>query len=330
MIPLLVAAGEPVPAKALVLDCGLTGGAATYSHWLAAVPCPPELAADTSTGMALLAAQDPKRWLNDFAVACTDHLDADGALALAVACRPEVARDHADTLLGAAEAGDFQAWPSASGFRLLLRIHQVLRHEQSAGVGWPQRAADAVVARFPELITEAAQPDVERDHAVAQVESVRERLAARTGFTCELLGDLVSISWQRHLGHAWDQFGEVYCADDLPLWALGGMFPDTAFQLCAERHDHGTTYVLDAPRHSWARTVHRPSVSWPDLSRAQLRLNGLDKGRCQWVIRPAAQRIGFVCQLASVDEQGLPAGSGLSLATVSSTIREALRLRPHC
>jgi len=329
VIPRIIAAGEAVPANALVVDCGLSGGAATYSHWQAAAPCPPELVADTSTGMVVHAALDPQRWLNGFSFACTDHIDADGALALAVACRPDLARDHAAMMVSAAEAGDFQSWPNVAGFRLLLLIHRLLRDEQAAGTMWQQRAATAVVERFAELLTSAVRPDDELDRAIAQATDVRHRLTTQTGFACEILGDLVSIAWQRHLGHAWDQFGDVYRADDLPLWSLGGMFPDTTFQLCAERHDQGTTYVLDAPRHSWARTVQRPTVAWPDLTRAQLRLTGLEQGRCQWVVRPAAQRIGFVCQLASVDAQGQPTGSGLPLPTVASAIREALRLRPR-
>lgn len=323
MIPRILSSGETAPAGALVLDGAAPGGAATYSHWQQAPACPTELDADTSTGMALRAAADPGRWLGGFTWAVNDHVDADGLLSLAVACRPEVGRAHAAEILGAAEAGDFATWPGEAPFRLMLLIHQLMRNAK----GDKQRCVDDLVARFPEVIAEAPQSDTQRDASVAQVLAVRTRLANRQGFAIEQLGDLVTIVWERVIGHAWDQFGEVDRRDDLPVWALGGMFPDTAFQLLAERQADGTTYVLDAPRHSWARTVVRPMVRWPDLTRAQRRLNGLDSGRCRWVIRPEALRVGFVAQLASVDERGLPACSGQPLPTVASAIREALRLR---
>ena len=128
MIPRILSSGETAPAGALVLDGAAPGGAATYSHWQQAPACPTELDADTSTGMALRAAADPGRWLGGFTWAVNDHVDADGLLSLAVACRPEVGRAHAAEILGAAEAGDFATWPGEAPFRLMLLIHQLMRN----------------------------------------------------------------------------------------------------------------------------------------------------------------------------------------------------------
>jgi hypothetical protein len=178
---------------------------------------------------------------------------------------------------------------------------------------------------LPELITEAAEAEPERDAALSQTIAARDRLMARAGFHVEPSASVATVAWTRDHGHAWDQFGEVYRVDDLPLWALDGFVPDTAFQLFAEQCDDGAVYVLDAPRHSWARTVRRPSVPWPDLAKAQATLNQHESGGCRWVTRPEARSVGFVCQLASVDDHGTPAPSRQSLVTVDAVIREALR-----
>lgn len=307
MRPLFLAAGQVPPPRTLTVDCGVVG-AATYSHWRGAPPTPPELLADTSTAIVCAAATDPARWLSGFDHVANDHIDADGLLAMAAACRPDLAIAHRDLLIGAAEAGDFNRWPGEAPFRLMLRVHQAIHQEMARGAGWQQRIADALCAGLAEFIADAADPDPERDAEVAQVLSIRRRLTARAGFTVAQGAGLTVVTWQRQLGRPSDRFTAVHEPDDLPAWAIDVVAGPGDFQLLGMNEDGGTTWQLDAPRHSWARTVSLPTVPWPDLSALAARLQAQEPGSCTWLARPAASRIGFVCQLASQTPSSLPIG----------------------
>jgi hypothetical protein len=303
----------------------LAGCALTYSHWREARPTPPELTGDTSAEILLRAAEDPARWLEPFDEVCNDHVDADGLLAMAIACRPGAALPHRELLIGAAEAGDFDAWPGERPFRLTLRLHQLVRDEKSRGAGWEQRCCDAVVDRLPELVTESARLDGERDAEVALVLDARRRLEQRDSVTIDGDERLRVIRWKARLGHAPNAFMAVHQPDDLPSWALSAVFPHDRCQLLAMSGERGTTFLLDAARWSWARTARRPAVPWPDLSLVARMLQTLEPvDACRWLALPASRRVGFVCLLASSDGGERSAPSRLDVATVVEVVRTAL------
>ncbi|MBA3845744.1 MAG: hypothetical protein H0X45_03740 [Planctomycetes bacterium] len=315
--PLFVAAGTTVPARTLAVDGNVAGADATYSHWRAAPATPRELIADTSTAMLVAAARDPARWLDGYDTVAIDHIDADGLLSVAVACRPELTRaaEAAALLVAAAECGDFGAWHGDQPYRLMLRLHGVIREAQDVGDGWKQRSLDRVVDDFERLLDEARSPDAGRDAQVAWVVGVRERLQRSDGFELMLDGDLARISWTRRHGHV-DDFLVVRRDDDLPPHAIDGLVPATAFQLLSQRVDDGWIHQIDAPRHSWARTVQRPMVAWPDLTAMAWRLTQDDGVR--WATLPTSAKVGFTCILASVDEGGSPAASRLDPAAIAA------------
>jgi hypothetical protein len=99
--------GSSAPHGSLAVDAGVTGAAATYSHWQGAQATPAQLLADTSTGILVRAAGDPRRWLDGFPVVCNNHIDADGLLAALFALRPDLAARYGAVAIAAAEAGDF-------------------------------------------------------------------------------------------------------------------------------------------------------------------------------------------------------------------------------
>ncbi|MBA3710463.1 MAG: hypothetical protein H0W83_16790, partial [Planctomycetes bacterium] len=298
-----------------------------YSHWTDAPLPPAAIAADTSTEMVVNAAANAARWLDPYAIVCNNHIDADGLLALAAACQPELARAHARLLIGAAEAGDFMSWPGREPFLLMLRLHQLIRDEQVAGPGWEQRACVRAVDGLADLIAESGQPDGERDAEVARVESAINRLTARDGFSIDTYDRIAVISWRGRNGHRSDSFLAIDEDDDLPVWAIGCAVPEHLFQLLAMETPDGTVYQLDAPRYSWARMVNRASVAWPDLSIVRERLQAAESGSCRWVDRPLAARLGFVCQLASASGDRT-APSALAAAHVVYACRSALEADP--
>ncbi len=296
MIPRFVPFGTTAPAEALAVDGAVAGARAVYSHWQGDHTTPAALAADTSTGMLVRAASDEARWLQQFPVVCNNHIDADGLLSVLGACRPALARAHAKLLIAAATAGDFTTWTGEGGYRLLLRLHQLIRGAQASGAGWEQRLLETVVADGEALVTSDDLPGKdERDLACRQALAAIERLRHTPP---KIHGRVAVVRWQRQLGHASDTFLGVYAPDDLPLIALSTAIAPQLFQLLLEDTGAGLIVDFSAPRHSWAKTVDLPSVPWPDLGGLAAELRA-EEPEVAWTARPGAEKIGFTCLLAS-------------------------------
>ena len=317
LIPEFIAMGTTAPPHALGVDGAVTGVEAIYSHWQGDHTTPPELAADTSTGMLVRAAADPAHWLEPFETVCNNHIDGDGLLSVLCAARPDLAIAHAPRLIAAATAGDFTMWTGASAFDLLLRVHQLANQVKTTGSGWEQRCLEAVIRAGDQLLT-GDWPDAEtRVAACAMVERAIDRLADQPPV---IHGRLAVVQWRRRVGHSNDLFSWLdggFAADDLPLPALSTVIPPDCFQLLCEETPEGTLIQLDAPRHSWAKTVDLPTVPWPDLSAVarELATREPDAG---WVARPAAGQLGYTCLL------GAPRPSRLAPQQVSEMISPAL------
>ncbi len=293
LTPRFVPAGAMAPIDALAIDGAVPGARAVYSHWQGDHTTPAELQADTSTGMLVRAATDPDRWLAPFAGVVNNHVDADGLLSLLAACRPGLAVRHAPLLIAAATTGDFTVWTGERPFDLVLRLHQLIRGLQAGGPGWEQRCLEAAVAAGDDLLGGSWPGEDERRAAIAQaVAAIAQPPAIRID------ADLAVVTWERRRGHRSDGFLTVYEPDDLPLLALSTRIPPHCFQLLCEGTAEGAVIVLDAPRHSWARTVDLPTVPWPDLASLAAELRAAEPALA-WCARPAAAETGFTCLLAS-------------------------------
>jgi hypothetical protein len=306
----------------------MSGAERTYSHWRGAPALPDALRADTSTGILLKAGQEPQRWLAGLEWACNDHVDADGLLAVALACQPGLGRAQQALLIGAAEAGDFTAYPGAAAYRLLLRLNQYIRSCCARSADWQAAAYRDIPAALPELIRTSGEADDERDAQVRLVEETQARLRTGDGFLVERAERLLSIGWRRRLGQGSDAFNVVHQREDLPLHAIAAIARADEFQLLAMATPSGTVYQLDAPRHSWAETVELPHVPWPDLSDLRDRLNAEETGPVRWLARPEASQAGFVCLLASTSPAGQPEASCIPPERLRSACAEALAKRP--
>ena len=284
--------GEAAPTGSLAIDGAVPGAAAIYSHWQGDHTTPEALAADTSTGMLVRAAFDEARWLAPFDVVCNHHIDADGLLTVLCACRPDLARTHAPRLIAAATAGDFTLWTGAIAYDLLLRVHQHIALHQSSGPGWEQRCLVGLLAQADQLLTGEWPGEDARRAAIAQVEQAIRTLPSPT-----LLGRLAVLRWRQVLGHATDTFLTVFKPDDLPLIALSTRMPAGHFQLLIQDTADGCYVQVDAPRHSWARTVDLPTVAWPDCTALAAAL-AAEEPAAGWIARPQAAEIGFTCLLA--------------------------------
>lgn len=315
MTPQFIPFGGTAPMKALAVDGAIAGAAAIYSHWQGDHTTPAELQADTSTAMVVRAAQDPHRWLAPFSFICNNHIDADGLLAVMAACRPDLAREHAARLIAAASAGDFSLWTGALAYDLVLRVHQLIRTVQATGLGWEQRCLEAVLSEADTLLSGPWPGAAERHAAIAQTEAA---IVHWQQHPPTISGRLAIVRWHRHHGRA-DSYNTIYQPEDLPLLALSPIIPPTCFQLLLEQTEDGIRMGIDAPRHSWARTVDLPTVAWPDLEPLAAQLQRVDP-TVDWLTRPAAQVLGFTCLLGSAHDNqpaacNLPAEQLISLCS---------------
>lgn len=311
---LFIPPGASAPPRSLAVDGPVPAAAMVYSHWRDAELTPEPLLADTSTGMLVLAAQSSSDWLEPYDQVVVGHVDGDGLLSALVAVRPELGREHGELLIAAATSADFQAWTSEAGFRLRLRLHQHLRHYAGA----EQAGLDALVANADQLLNEAASSDPERDAEVGQVLAAREAVAAGH-IAITQAGALAVVRWRRQRGHPWDRFLDVHQPDDLPVWALTGAIPPHRLQLMMEETAAGTVAVLEAPRHSWARTIDLPTVPWPDLSACAAALQAEEPLPVTWTAGPGGQGDAFTGLLAVVQD-GKPAASGVAPERIAAVI----------
>lgn len=300
MRPLFVPFGEHAPAGSLAVDGAVAGASAIYSHWQGDHTTPAALAADTSTGMLVRAAFDETRWLSPFATVVNNHIDADGLLSVLAACRPDLSRQHAPRLIAAATTGDFTTWTGPVAYDLVLRLHQAIRDAEGEGLGWQQRCLDRVIDDADALLTGPWPAADERQAAIEQVQATIATLPPPL-----LRGRLAVVRWTRRIGHVSDSFLDVHRPDDLPLLALSTRIAPDRFQLLLEENPEGTSVWLDAPRHSWARTVDLPAVAWPDLAPLAARLLAQEPD-VPWIARPGAAQVGFTCLLASRSPSRLP------------------------
>ncbi len=325
MRPRFVPPGETPPTRSLAVDGALTGCTASYSHWRG-FAAPAEIAADTATAILLRASRRPERWLDGFDWCCNDHVDGDGLLAMAMACRPELATSYGPLMVGAASYGDFCAWPGAAAAQLALRIHQLLVTERSAGGAWEQRCCERTVSDLESLVVESETGDDQRDAQVEQILDRRQAIEHRDDPSLSLLGHRRVCSNIAPLvhGHHPDDSFTVHQPDDIPPWAVHGYVPADFFQLLVLRSGTGTGYQLDAPRHSWAQTVHLPQVTWPDCSALAAELQAADDPATRWVAGEAARARGFTCLLATVDASGAAALSSLAHERVVAAVERLL------
>jgi hypothetical protein len=112
---------EPGSAPVVSVDGAFGAPGLELSHW-PGNRTPPGLKRDLSTGIALEYARLPARERALLVAGCEaiaiNHFDTDGLCALLTVLEPELALQHAELLLAAAEAGDRFRVPSLAGFRL--------------------------------------------------------------------------------------------------------------------------------------------------------------------------------------------------------------------
>jgi hypothetical protein len=227
---------------------GLVPGAGLdLTHWQGN-QTPSAFKADTSTEIALkfVVAPESEPWSG--AVVVNNHFDTDGILSAWTLLEPERALAERDLLVAAAEAGDFDEWPSEKrGLWLDSAIRALAAREAGDAAAYK-----AVLPQLPEL-----------------VRTIDERR------------DLWGAEWDQ-LESAWsalesghlraERFGPVGLlvhppgAAEAPGALLARQFLPTAWRylLAFDQGNGQYHYRYERPRYAWAVTVVREPIPAPD------------------------------------------------------------------
>lgn len=242
------------PGRAISCD-GLVPGADLHlSHW-EGNRTPERFKRDTSTETALtfVASGAAREWAD--AALVNNHFDTDGVLTVFTLLDPERALAHRSLLVAAAEAGDFDEWPSdRRGVWLdsaLRTLADRCRSEEEAS----HRCLEAV----PELLDH-----VEERSDLWSAEWMEIQRARRDVET-----DRVHMRRIGSLGLVVHPSGR----EEIPGVVVTRVLPNCRRYLYAfERGDGRYAYRYELPRYAWADVVGRAPISPPDTLRLTERL----------------------------------------------------------
>jgi hypothetical protein len=229
--------GREAPAGAVACDGLVPGAHLDLSHW-SGNRTPAHLKRDTSVEIALAFARERASY--DVESVTNNHFDTDGVLAVWTLLRPQLALEHAASIVGAAEAGDFEEWPADErGLWLDAAVAKL------AVSGSDAASYDRVLSALDELV-----PSIERREDLWG-EAHRALLAAgadldRGAIGVERVGRIAVVTHARDAG-------------ELPgPWLSRSIPPDVDRVLLAFARDGGWVYRYELRRWSWADTVERP------------------------------------------------------------------------
>lgn len=227
--------GEHGPQEGVCCDGLVDGCKLQLSHW-AGNATPPALKRDTSVEIALAAIDDGVR----AKIVANNHFDADGVIAVFVLLHPEIAREHRDVLVAAAEAGDFDEWTTEEGMKL-----------------------EMAVRRLSELVTER----VAYERALAALPDLAANVAKYTHLWGSAWDALLAGEARADRDATFDRIGDValvvHRGEELPGAVVSKRTRGAKRILWAFERDGGFEYLYEQPRHAWADTVKRASLAKP-------------------------------------------------------------------
>ena len=308
---------------------GTVSNSVHFSHW-EGNETPLELKADTSTEIALnlVASPQQSQFTRGIELVTNNHFDTDGVLSVWTVLNGNRALQFKETLISAAEAGDFSELTSEAGVRTSITIQGSDQAGNDTQEGSPlgqflnggeppddARAYELVLPEVEKLITNIdAYEHLWRDgweQVVTAIESFEKGTSATEEFS-EVNTTLVTLSPDIFGPSGFDPKRHGMPVIAISRYAHGGLF------LIATPYESGWSYRFDYPYYSWAETVVRPKIERRDLTPLLARLNEIEsstKGRWNRDTSEMTSAIKFL------DETNALAASGLQPDEVAAILR---------
>jgi len=301
-----------------------------FSHW-EGNETPFEVKADTSTEIVLnvVALPDMKRLTGGIELVTNNHFDTDGILSVWSMLTGKRALDLRDSLVSAAEAGDFCEFRSDDGVRASIVI-------QGADQAGPENDDGSPLANYlaGEQVTDEARqyelvlPEVEKiltrtndyEHlwrpAWTRIALALESFE-RGESTVEEIPSLSLVTLAPGVFGA-SGFNPAY--DSAPFTVISKYARGQLF-LIGTPLERGWSYRIDYPYYSWAQTVVRPAIERHDFSPLLARLNQMEGNReGQWQVN----RNEMTSAVKFLGSTHLLAGSTLTPDMVAQTVLREL------
>jgi hypothetical protein len=230
------------------------------SHWRPN-QTPPEYRGDTSTEACFRFLENPRPgpWM----VAVNNHTDVDGILSVYTLVRSEHAREHRETIIAAAEMGDFWGWGEPAAQRVFQGITLLMNSLSQQNADYRAIYEQAFV-RIPGLIdgsdpeTSAIEASLEplrrQASLVERGEIVRTRHGER--FVQHVVPLTVAGDDDARAGYV-PGFNEAI-SDNCVLWpAVQSRWDDERVRLVSVERKRGWFHALWYPGYLWADTERR-------------------------------------------------------------------------
>jgi hypothetical protein len=250
---------HPRPAAARVIYADGAGAGQVragadieLSHWVPNQTAA-EFKADSSTEICLRYTASASRRDADLVV--NDHADVDGFLALYALLESDTALEHSETLVGAAEMGDFLAWAERPAFRLSQELSLLL-----LGADRPADVGDCY-AEAMKIVTGVLDGSRSEAPAITAGWKLIER-------GCERIarGDVCVESITDHLvSFVYPAGVERAAALKIPL--LNAIVDDSVWlwpQVRNREHGQRVQIVSVPAGDGWLHDVWMPSYSWAE------------------------------------------------------------------
>lgn len=273
------------------------------SHW---VPneTPEQFKADTSTEICLnyVATSEDRDW--DLAI--NNHTDVDGVLSIFALTESELALEHRDIVVGAAEMGDFFNYAPEASQRLFQGL-TLLMNRLSRDKENPQFIYQCCIEEARRILRGEGSPNEAIEDGVAalkaSIEKIESGLIERRLVHERFVSYMIPMRFTKSPGEArsarkMPSFNALLDSSTLLLPQARNKFDRERIQLVSVETEKGHSYDLHYPSYSWAETpdswrapglsitgsVNVYLFSQPPLTAALESLNERESGEGRWAV----------------------------------------------
>jgi hypothetical protein len=303
-----------------------------FSHWQGN-QTPRAVKADTSTEIALNVVGSPERreLTQGIELVTNNHFDTDGVLSVWTMLNADRAPSLRESLIAAAEAGDFSEYSTPDGVRASIVIQgsdQVAANEEPGSplanhlagerVEDDGRAYALVLPEVERVITRTGDYEPLWREAWTRIEAALESFERGASKVLEYADErlsIVTLSPELFGPKGFDPARHAAPFTAISRHARGQLF------LIAAEMGGGWSYRVDYPYYSWAETIVRPRIARRDFSALIARLNELERsanGLWQTDTSELSSAFKFI------DQTGTPSASSLAPDVVAEEMRVVL------